>query len=197
MVKVKLYVEGTGNDRQRAIFREAFRDFFAAAGVTKRPGTVPCGSRQEAYESFVAAVRERNPGVLPLLLVDSEKVVDPTDDVWQHLKKCDKWDRPQGASDDQAFLMVQIMETWFLADVENLRKYFGSRFKVESLEKWPKLEAVDKDKVIEALKKATSGCKKPYSKREHSFDLIGRIRPSFVERASPHAKSLLDRLREG
>jgi hypothetical protein len=91
--------------------------------------------------------------------------------------------------------MVQVMETWFLADRDLLRRYFGESLRESHLRQWPALEAVPKRTVFEALDKATAGCRKPYAKGKVSYELLGQLDPGKVETASPHAKMLLDRLR--
>jgi hypothetical protein len=116
--------------------------------------------------------------------------------VWQHLKARDQWEKPSGSSDDQAFLMVQIMETWFLADRASIRRYFGSALREEHLRSWPDLEDVPKADVLGALDRATASCSKPYAKGRVSFDLLGQLNPTLVEAACPNAKRLLDRLRQ-
>ena len=69
----------------------------------------------------MTAVNNGGPNDLPLLLVDSEGPVAAGQTSWQHLKARDNWDKPRPVSDDQAFLMVEVMETWFIAD----RHYYG------------------------------------------------------------------------
>ncbi len=199
MVSVKLYVEGAGQtDFERAQCREAFSTFFAAVDglAGKRPRTKPCGGRQAAYDAFVIALKTSRQGELPLLLVDSEGPVTPGETVWQHLKTRDGWDRPDGAADDDAFFMAQVMETWFLADKEMLRNYFGQDFNEKHIRQWPSLEAVPKLTVYEVLEKTTAACKKKsYTKGTISFEMLKRLNPTKVENACPHAKKLLDRLR--
>ena len=195
---VVLYIEGGGdNRRQSAQFREGWTKFFAMAGLGGRmPKVVRGGSRQQTFDQFAADIVERRPDVIPLLLVDSEDSVRPDHSVWQHLKarKDDHWDRPIGAGDDDAFLMVQVMETWFLADRDALRTYFGAQFVESALKQWPELEAVSKKTVFDALDKATAQCQKRYAKGKISFELLARVDPTRVEAACPHAKALLDRL---
>ena len=130
-----------------------------------------------------------------MLLVDSEDAVAPAHSAWQHLKSRDNWDRPNGATDGQAFLMVQVMETWFLADTALLRSYFGPSFREAHLRAWPALEQVSKADVVNALEGATAGCDKRYSKGKVSYELLARVNPALVEAACPHVQSLLDRLR--
>ena len=49
--------------------------------------------------------------------------------------------------------MVQVMETWLLADRQALRRYFGPQFADSALPHWPELERVPKDAVLDALTK--------------------------------------------
>jgi hypothetical protein len=198
MVTVKLYVEGAGQtDLERSQCRQAFSKFFESAGLAgKLPRTVPCGGRQSAYDAFITALRSAKAGDLPLLLVDAEGAVAMGQTVWQHLKSRDNWDKPAGVGDDQAFLMVQVMETWFLADREMLRAYFGPEFAEKHLHAWPSLEDVPKQTVYDALERATANCKqKAYAKGKVSFEVLEKVDPGKVEIACPHAKAFLERMR--
>ncbi len=133
---------------------------------------------------------------MPLLLVDSEDALEAEHSVWQHLRARDGWHRPRGTGDDQAFLMVQLMETWLLADRNSLKRYFGRKFRENALGQWPQLETVPKAGVIEALQRATAECQRPYAKGKVSFELLAQADPALVEAACPHSKALLDRLRK-
>jgi hypothetical protein len=199
---VKIYVEGSARDSSldRSFCRQAFSKFFAAAGLEgKRPRTVPCGGRKAAYNAFVTAIANPRPGELPLLLVDSEAPVQAHRTVWEHLKSRpgDNWDKPAGVGNDQAFLMVQVMETWFVSDRAALKEFFKPKFKDHAIPVWQDLEAVPKVKIYEALESATTECgEKKYSKGNLSFELLAKISPAKVEAASPHAKVLFQRLRD-
>lgn len=192
--RIALYVEGDGKSNSGC--RQGFRRFLDAAGLRDSGVKVfASGPRYEAYQDFVRDLANRT-SELALLLVDSEGPVKEGHTVWQHLQTGEgSWGTPTGA-DDQAFLMVQAMETWFLADIESMKRYFGKGFNENPFKKWPSLEAVDKDTVFDTLKQATSGCSKRYTKGSISFDLLGMIDPSKVRDASPHAKELLDKLAE-
>ena len=197
-----IYVEGGAQNSalEGSLGRQAFSRFFSAdPGLkVKRPKVVLCGGRRAAYEAFVTAVRNPKPGVLPLLLVDSEIGVARDHTVWQHLKARpgDNWQKPEGAADDQAFLMVQVMETWFIADREAMQRFFGATFRNDAIPKWPKLEEVSKHAVYESLDKATTDCgPRKYAKGRLSFDLLATVSPAKVEAASPHAAALFERLR--
>lgn len=197
MVTAKIYAEGGGEGQYLdTLFREAWAQFFKAAGLSGRmPRIVRGKGRLRTFDLFTTAVRNPRHGELPLLLVDSEGPVEPSTSAWRHLKARDGWDRPASTADDQAFLMVQLMETWFLADRATLRRYFGSALRETHLKSWPALEDVPKAEVLAALDRATADCKRPYAKGRVSFELLGEVNPGFVEAACPHAKRLLDRLR--
>jgi hypothetical protein len=198
-VSVKLYIEGGGEGQLLdTLFRQGWKQFFEAAGLAgKMPSVVRGQGREQTLDLFATAVTRPRDGTLPMLLVDSEEPVEEGHSVWQHLeaKARGGWRRPVGATDDQAFLMVQVMETWFLADRDMLRKYFGNLLRENHLRQWPVLEAVPKSSVFEALEMATAGCRKQYAKGKVSYELLGLLRPHRVEAACPHARALLDRLR--
>ena len=192
MVTAKLYIEGGGDAKSvKARFREGWNRFFEQVGVGGRVGIVRGGGRNQTYRRFVTAVSEPSPGDLPILVVDSEGVVQPRYSVWEHLMENDEWHRPPNAGDDRAFLMVQCMETWLLADREALQHYFGACFRKKKLKAWPQLEAVPKATVLTALDHATRRCPKRYDK---SKELLAKIDPRRVADACPHAKDLVDRL---
>ena len=196
MVTATLYIEGGGEGKDlRARFREGWKKFFGSAGVGGRTKIVRGAGRRQTFDRFATAVSDSAPGTVPFLLVDSEDPVAPGHSAWQHLGARDGWTRPDGAGDGQAFLMVQVMETWFLADREALRDYFGAKFRENALKTWPDLEDVPKSTVLEALERGTASCRKPYSKGRVSFELLARVDPARVEAACPHAKALLDELR--
>ncbi len=199
MVTAELYIEGGGDNRQqhskalRVRFRQGWNAFFKSAGLGGRmPKVVRGGGRQQTFERFAIAIAEGHPNIVPLLLVDSEDPVKAGHSVWHHLQVRDGWNRPLNAGDDQAFLMVQAMETWFIADRNSLQRYFGAKFNENAFRQWPQLEAVPKATVFDALERATD---KGYAKGKVSFALLAQINPALVEAACPHAKALLDRLR--
>lgn len=88
--------------------------------------------------------------------------------------------------------MICCMETWFLADQESMRDFFGASFKATAIPKWPDFESVPKATVFDALERATTG---KYSKGKVSFELLAAIEPARVEEHCAAAKSLLDCLR--
>ena len=197
MVRVRLFIEGGGQgSRLNRLFRTAWHDFFLAAGLHGNlPRIVRGGSRNETFEQFMAAVKEARPGELPILLVDSEGPVDVNHSAWQHLRHTDRWERPAGTREEQAFLMIQVMETWFLADRGALQNYFGSSFQAGRLPRQRELESIPKDAVLQSLAAATADCNKRYGKGIVSFEILGRVNPVLVAENCPGAKSLLECLR--
>ena len=159
------------------------------------PRVVRGGGRNRTFDLFATAIQNPRPGRVPLLLVDSEAAVAVGHPAWQHLHERDDWDRPRSARDDQVFLMVQVMETWLLADRTALRHYFGAPFRENALPQWPALEDVSKRDVLEALARATAACRRPYAKGEVSFELLAIVEPALVAAACPYAAALLDCLR--
>ena len=197
VVKAVIYIEGGGVGRRlRGQFRTAWGSFFESAGLNRPlPAVMRGGSRNDTFAQFAEAVKNAPPGELPILLVDSEGPVAPGHSVWQHLHQQDGWQQPAGASAEQAFLMVQAMETWLLADPDALRNYFGRSFRAGRLPQRPDLESIPKDDALRSLENATADCRRPYAKGTVSFDILARINANLVAAKCPYAKSLLDYLR--
>lgn len=155
---------------------------------------VACGGRQAAFEHFQASISR---GTRATLLADSEAPVEGSNP-WDHVRsrEGDGWERPHGATADDLHLMVQLMESWLLADREALARFFGPGFRAGALPKNPDLEAIPKQDVIAGLLAASKPSRKgTYGKGRHSFDLLGRIDPETLASASPWARRFLDHMR--
>jgi len=190
-VNVRIYVEGGFQGSTKTNCRRAFRSFFEKVLPTGSFKVIASGSRSDAFQDFSAALKG-NPGDYIVLLVDSEEAVHASP--WQHLRARDgdKWQRPAGAHDDQAHLMVQAMESWFLADRQTLASYYGQGFLVGALPRQPNVELVSKPAVLSALEHASRKTQKGlYHKTRHGFDLLEQIDPARVSSASGHADRLL------
>ena len=199
MVKTKVYVEGGGDKNpQKREFREGFIRFLEKAGLKgNMPSIVACGSRNGAYNKFRYEYTSDD-DVTAFLLVDSEGPVSAPATAaqpWQHLQARDGWERPPGATDGQCHLMVQMMESWFLADPDAVSAYYGQGFHMGSLPQNPRVEQVSRRDVEEGLNRATRNTVKGrYNKGKHSFDLLERLAPAKVTNASPYAKRFIDAL---
>jgi hypothetical protein len=192
MVSVRIYVEGGGDGKLlRSKCRKGFSEFFQQANFAGRmPRIVACGRRNKAYEDFCYAFSQSNPTDFIILLVDSEGPVSKTP--WEHLKSTDGWIEPARASDDNAHLMVQCMEAWFLAEKKVLQDYYGQHFSEVSLPANPNIEQIPKDDILKGLSNATRNTTKgEYDKGDHSFAILARISPSLVKDAAPHCKRLI------
>jgi hypothetical protein len=193
-VSVRIYVEG-GGDHRRTLdaCRQAFAQFFSKiAPVGARPRVIAAGDGTAAFNDFCNALT-RHPDNFVLLLVDSEDPVSTGTTAWHHLeaRTQDGWSRPTIATDEQAHLMVQCMEAWFLADRATLAAYYGHEFLVDSLPGQPKVELIAKRDVIRALQHASRPTQKgEYRKTGHGFELLERIDPDRVREASAHAARL-------
>lgn len=198
-MKVKIYVEGGGDGKDlRTRCRKGFSSFFENANLAGRmPRVVACGDRETAFDKFHTAFGARKTEEFIVLLVDSEGPVVAGVGPWQHLAGRDDWDKPPAATDEHAHLMVQCMEAWFLADRDGLAEYFGRHFNLTALPRRREIEEVAKDDVFDGLRKATRRCNKgQYGKGQHSFGILEETDPAKVIDASPHAKRLIDTLRE-
>ena len=203
--KVKIYVEGGGDQaRLKRECRRAFSKFFEKAGFNGRmPRIIACGSRGSAYDDFCTAVNNAAAGELPLLLMDSEAQIQQQHqqagnfDPWGHLQARDGWNRPANADDQQAHLMVQCMEAWFLADRQCLLNFFGNHFQANVLPGNQSIESIAKTELLDALKNATRHTQKgKYGKGAHSFKILEQIEPDAVFQQSPWAERLREKLKK-
>lgn len=198
MVEAKLIVEGGGQSKElRTRCREAFSELMRRAGFGGRmPRIIASGSRDDARDEFENYLKV---GQGSFLLVDSEAPVAVGAKPWAHLKARDNWKRPVGAKDDHCHLMVQCMETWFLADVHALETFYGQGFAPNALPHTANIEVVSTKAVLDALERATRGTKTKgeYGKSAHSFKILHEIDPSKLRKASEWADrffATLDRL---
>jgi len=208
---VKIYVEGGGyhNPSLAQDCRKGFKQFFNNAGFEKRPSVVACGSRRMAYEDYCVAVKNGQPA---MLLVDSEAPIQEQFEQgdlynwkpWEQLNsrtdqagnKCDPWDKM--GNDTDCHLMVQMMESWFLADVDTVKSYFKAGFKdLKFPNKDENIEDISKDRIEDILASSTKNTSKTeYKKGRDSFTLLGKIDPAKVGARSKWSKRFLSLLKE-
>lgn len=194
-MSVKVYVEGGGDSNPlRTACRQGFSAFIRKMGLAGRmPSIVACGSRENAFDRFRTAVANKQTA---LLLIDAEGPVTATGP-WQHLKRQNNWNRPQAVTDDQCHLMVQVMESWFLADVGALESFYGQNFRKSALPQNPMIEEVSKQGVETGLEQATRNTSKgKYNKGRHSFEILAELDPAEVRRKSPYADRFLSELEQ-
>jgi hypothetical protein len=91
--------------------------------------------------------------------------------------------------------MVQVMETWFLADRQTLRDYYGQGFMENRLPGNTDVEQIPKDDVESRLAAATEPTKKgKYHKTRHAPDLLAMIDVSKLRSVSPACDRLFKSL---
>ena len=197
VVRVRIFIEGGGGgDRDDSLFRTKWSKFLASAGLSGRlPKVVRCGDRARAYRRFSDAVRKAGGDEVDILLVDSEGPVKEDQSTWEYLRDNDGWHQPDGADDNQVYLMVQAMEAWLMADRDALREYFGRGFNENRLLGQSDPEQIPKNTLESSLKDASSGCGRQYAKGTVSFEILGRVDAGKVEERCSHAKALFNYLR--
>lgn len=160
---------------------------------------VACGDGKRTLDMFSRGFKAP-PDEFSLLLLDSEGPVAAGTKAWAHIEnRGEKWERPEGAKDEQAHLMVQMMEAWFLADKEKLDQYYGRGFRRKALPQSADVEKVDKTAITDGLSRATKDTQKGrYRKVEHGFEILPLIDPESLckKGTSRHAARLVDLLRE-
>ena len=186
-------------DSNAEAFRRGWQRFFNEAGVDGQILEIAVGGGQEeAFKLFSKQLDfyglQQNAEPKPLLLVDSEEPVAPGSTVWQHLqtRTHNKFQRPTDADDESAYLMVQAMETWFIADQPTLQRFFGALLDISKFGGLPTLETIPKEGALDILQQATLRCRPRYSKRKGiSYRLLAQVDPQTVAAACPHAHRLL------
>ncbi len=200
MVKeIRIYIEGGGDGKNtKALLREGFSSFTKvliqiARSKRIRWQIIICGSRNNAFNDFKNAL-EAHPDAFNVLLVDSEAPVNKTP--WKHLKDRDKWESPN-IDDTHCHLMVQVMESWFIADVDALKRFSGQKFKDNAIPSNQKVEEINKPELESALKIATKDTSKgEYHKIKHGAKLLSQVDIAKVCSASPQCERFFKILAE-
>jgi hypothetical protein len=186
MVNAILYLEGGGDSKElHTRCREGFRRLLEACGFSGRmPRLVACGGRSSAFDDFTAAHRAKNATFVGLW-IDSEDYPEDGERTWVHLKVRDGWEKPEGAQDDQVFLMTVCMETWIVADRKALREQYGRQLQESGLPPLSDLEQRPRHDIQDKLVHATRNCVGPYAKGRRSFEVLARLTPETLERLLP------------
>ena len=92
------------------------------------------------------------------------------------------------------FWMVELMESWFLADPKAVAAYYGAKgFALKALGNPDDVETISKSTVLRRLKQAAAKCLKgPYDKVAHAPALLVGLDPILVQKHAPHCKKLFD-----
>lgn len=195
MVKeIHVYIEGGARNQDRAAsaaLRRGFSMFLTKLCPEIRAkniklNTVIVGSTELTCKVFTQE-NENSPEKFFVLLVDSDVAVDKAEKSKTFLQNNPKLVRCdlRNVEENQCHLMVQVTETWFLADVETLKNHFGKDFKEKKLRKTADIEAIAKDDVLSSLEEATKTRKNGgYHKIKDGAKLLEQIDPEKVRHAA-------------
>jgi Domain of unknown function (DUF4276) len=194
-----LYVEGGGTKDSRDHLRRAFSEFLSEPrSVARQKGigwrVVMCGSREATVKAFREGAAE-HPHALVLMLVDSDRPVDGTPR--EHLAGGDTRWNLASAEDGQIHLMAQVMESWFVADIDALERFYGQGFAAGQIPRRRDVEEVPKDDVFASLNSATRRTQKGrYHKIQHGPAILESLNPKLVRARAPHCERLFTVLSE-
>lgn len=190
MVKeIRFHVEGhprlhSGFQKFLSEIREAARRRGVGWTLTMAQG--------QAVRDFMKGLRTQ-PDAFHVLLMDSEGSADGQ--LREDLHRRSDWSPPRGntVSPEQEQWMVQVMESWFLADRDALRAYYGARIRESSLPQNPQIEQISEQDVLEGLTRATGG---DYHKGADAPRILELLKPGQVRARAPHCRRLFDTLLE-
>jgi hypothetical protein len=186
VTEIRVYVEG--DPKLRRGFHQFFQDVREQAKV-RRIGFRCILCKSEPVRDFCDALKS-NREALIVLLLDNDGHLS-----FEGLKKRNDWRPPREVSEDKIHWMVQIMESWFLADVETLREYYGPEFAPDHLPAHPNVEDAPKTDVERGIKEATRRTRKgQYHKTAHAPDILAKLRPDLVRKRAPNCNRLFDTL---
>ena len=170
-------------------FRQFFKELY---GLGVNIDLAMC--KANAIADFVNNVK-KNPDSINILLTDSDGPYSA--DLLRSVRQHDHWNTTIAAavSDEHIHFMVQVMESWFLADRDTLRDFYGPRLSENRLPRNPNVEQIPKADVESGLRAATAGTSKGrYHKTKHAPTLLANIAPSAVKNAAPNCNRLFDYL---
>jgi hypothetical protein len=178
----KIYLEGGGDSKDLHILcRQGFRQLMESAGFSGRmPRFVSCGGRDAVYDDFKTAHEQSNADYVAML-IDSEDPFDDQERTWDHLRRRDNREQPDGSDDRQVLFMATCMETWIVSDRDTLRQHYGHNLQESALPPLDNLEQRSRQEVQESLKRATRRCQNAYRKGKRSFEVLGKLDPATLE----------------
>ncbi|MBX7169612.1 MAG: DUF4276 family protein [Pyrinomonadaceae bacterium] len=193
---IRIYIEGDKKSKNSNIsLREGFSTFFNDLREQARErgirfDVILGGSSAETFKDFLLGVKS-HPNSFVAFLIDTDDEVSEEDTPKSFLQKHQKsknWNW-KNVEDKQCQLMVQIMESWFLADVETLKSFYGQKFNFNAVPKTKDVEKVPKTNVENSLDSATKDTQKGiYSenKLKHGAELLTKIDAIKIRQRAKH-----------
>ena len=188
MVAAGVTIHFEGHKGLRGGFHKLFGPHIARARQMRiRFKLIAGGPRTETVADFLRSCRLR-PSDLNVLLIDSEGPVPVTEEAIRSLRAQGWWDRSVTCDDSQINLMVQAMESWFVADPKALVEHFGQDFNTGGLPNPQNAESVAPANLVSAIRRCL-----PQGRRRRNYDkvadgakLLGLIDADRVSLYCPH-----------
>jgi hypothetical protein len=202
MREVVVYVEGGGPTRlQQKEFRTGLDQFFISLKKLAddndcRLTFSPRGGIEQVLADFDIAYNPPSTEIY-YLLVDSDGPVISVPR--NHLKtkfSSYRFLDDKKIPDNRIHLMVQVMESWFIADISALERFFGEGFDSAQIPQDQEIESIDGDVAINSLKSASKGSSrgeyKLYSTIEFETGILKQLNPDILKDKAPHCKRLFE-----
>jgi hypothetical protein len=176
-MEIRIYFEG--NRTLRSGFKKFF-DVLERSG-RDRGSTVEFIAAKNGLSDYRKASRS-HPQAWNILLKDSEQQ-------WSsHSAMCDTHGIHQSLANN-VFWMVELMESWFLADPQALSEYYRRDFSVNAIGNTEDVERIPKAEVLRRLDKVG------YHKVSHAPHLLERLNPERVQQRAQHCRLLFEAVR--
>ena len=187
--EIRIYFEG--NARLREGFNKLIRPTIEQTSHNRiRFKLIAGGSTEETIKDFTKATSSHKNASI-IMLIDSDQAYDSG--LLMNIRN------QIGANiqDEQIHFMVQVMESWFLADRDALKQYYGREFQESRLPQNSDVERIPKSDVIAGLENATRDTQKgKYHKTKHAPQLLSNLNADKVCSAAPSCKRLFDALQQ-
>jgi Domain of unknown function (DUF4276) len=199
---IRIYVEGDAKRKgkySQTSLRQGFHEFFKdlreqAKAKRVRFDIILGGNKSETFKDFQRGIKSHQ-GSFVSFLIDSDNEIGENETAKSFLEKQNKSWSWKNVTEDQCHLMVQIMESWFVADVETLKSFYGNNFSANAIPKHDDLEKVAKVDIEKSLKKATEKtAKAEYNKIKHGAELLAKMDIHKVRAKSKHCELLFSTL---
>lgn len=195
---IKIYVEGGGDTKHlQSVGRGAMRSFLSKLIPGRVFKVVMGGGRKQTYDDFCGALKNKKDDEI-LLLVDAEAPVQANGRPWLHLKNRvgDGWDKPENASDEHAYMMVQTMEAWLICD-PGAWKQWKSKVDISDLPSHQNIEIIDKSKLDQTCEAIFRSIGESYkdNKRINGFGILKYVSPEQVAEKSIEARRFFNHLK--